>query len=230
MDALDPQCRAAGARFSRHRVRSSRLRRIPGRAAGHDAGSIHRLGGRHHDRRDDGSLSSLRLQLRRVARGPHRGAGSATGSRNYRCSAPAASVFRRAASSRCRSFQGATPTSNCGARSPRPISGSGCCPRRPRPTIRSSTCNWRTSTAPVSTAAASATRKRWSRISQDSAQIQIVWGGADKTAYPSVQSRVDQCRAVRGDLPITVVPNAGHWVQYEQADLVNRLLLNFHRA
>ena len=62
------------------------------------------------------------------------------------------------------------------------------------------------------------------------APIQIVWGGADKTAYPSVQSRADQCRAVRGDLPITVVPNAGHWIQYEQADLVNRLLLNFHRA
>jgi len=62
------------------------------------------------------------------------------------------------------------------------------------------------------------------------APVQIVWGVADKVAYPSVQSRADDCRAVRSDAQITVVPDGGHWIQYEQADAVNRLLLNFHCA
>lgn len=62
------------------------------------------------------------------------------------------------------------------------------------------------------------------------APVQFVWGAQDKLAHPSIQSRADACRAVRGDVSIAVVPDGGHWIQYEQADLVNRLLMDFHGA
>jgi 2-hydroxy-6-oxonona-2,4-dienedioate hydrolase len=60
------------------------------------------------------------------------------------------------------------------------------------------------------------------------APVQLVWGAEDKLAFPSIESRADACRAVRSDIEIAVVPGGGHWIQYEQADRVNRLLLNFH--
>jgi 2-hydroxy-6-oxonona-2,4-dienedioate hydrolase len=60
------------------------------------------------------------------------------------------------------------------------------------------------------------------------APVQLIWGAADKLAYPSVQSRVDSCREVRADVRIALVPDGGHWIQYEQADAVNQLLTAFH--
>jgi 2-hydroxy-6-oxonona-2,4-dienedioate hydrolase len=62
------------------------------------------------------------------------------------------------------------------------------------------------------------------------APVQLIWGTADKLAYPSVQSRVESCRAVRTDIRIVLVPDGGHWIQYEQAVAVNRLLMEFHGA
>jgi 2-hydroxy-6-oxonona-2,4-dienedioate hydrolase len=62
------------------------------------------------------------------------------------------------------------------------------------------------------------------------APVQLIWGAADKLAYPSVQSRADSCRAIRADIRIVMVPDGGHWIQYEQADAVNRLLMEFHGA
>jgi pimeloyl-ACP methyl ester carboxylesterase len=60
------------------------------------------------------------------------------------------------------------------------------------------------------------------------APVQLIWGADDKLAYPSIQSRAAACRAVREDIRVAVVPDGGHWIQYEQADRVNRLLLDFH--
>ena len=60
--------------------------------------------------------------------------------------------------------------------------------------------------------------------------VQFIWGMEDRLAYPSVQSRADACRAVRGDIKVAVVPGGGHWIQFGQAELVNRLLLDFHAA
>jgi 2-hydroxy-6-oxonona-2,4-dienedioate hydrolase len=65
-------------------------------------------------------------------------------------------------------------------------------------------------------------------LARITAPVQIVWGAGDKLAHPSVQARADACRAIRPDMRITIVPDAGHWVQYEQADAINRLLLEFH--
>jgi 2-hydroxy-6-oxonona-2,4-dienedioate hydrolase len=60
------------------------------------------------------------------------------------------------------------------------------------------------------------------------APVQMVWGAADKLAYPSIQSRAESCRDVRPDIKIDLVPGGAHWIQYEQAMAVNQLLLEFH--
>jgi len=60
------------------------------------------------------------------------------------------------------------------------------------------------------------------------APVQIIWGEGDKLAYPSIESRAEACRKIRPDLQIAIVPNGGHWIQFEQAEAVNRLLLEFH--
>jgi 2-hydroxy-6-oxonona-2,4-dienedioate hydrolase len=62
------------------------------------------------------------------------------------------------------------------------------------------------------------------------APVQLIWGTADKLAYPSIQSRVESCRRVRPDVSVALVTDGGHWAQYEQADAVNRLLMAFHGA
>jgi len=67
-------------------------------------------------------------------------------------------------------------------------------------------------------------------LARIAAPVQFIWGAEDKLAHPSIQTRADACRAVRGDISIAVVPGGGHWIQYEQADRVNRLLMDFHGA
>jgi 2-hydroxy-6-oxonona-2,4-dienedioate hydrolase len=62
------------------------------------------------------------------------------------------------------------------------------------------------------------------------APVQLIWGAADKLAFPSVQSRAEACRAVRDGIKIAVVPDGGHWIQYERPDRVNELLMDFHAA
>ncbi|HWK97035.1 MAG TPA: alpha/beta fold hydrolase [Pseudolabrys sp.] len=66
-------------------------------------------------------------------------------------------------------------------------------------------------------------------IAAMSCPLAMVWGANDTVAYPSPQARAADCQAVRPDLELTIVPGAGHWVQYEAADAVNALLLDFLR-
>ncbi len=63
-----------------------------------------------------------------------------------------------------------------------------------------------------------------------SCPLAMIWGANDSVAYPSPQARAADCQAVRPDLELTIVPDAGHWVQYEAADAVNELLLSFLRT
>ena len=58
--------------------------------------------------------------------------------------------------------------------------------------------------------------------------LQLIWGSADVTAYPSIEDRVALCRARVPGLRIDVIPGAAHWAMYDSADAVNRLLLDFH--
>jgi 2-hydroxy-6-oxonona-2,4-dienedioate hydrolase len=57
--------------------------------------------------------------------------------------------------------------------------------------------------------------------------VQIIWGEKDALCYPSILPRVDEVRAAMPGIRIDAIPGAGHWVQYDAADEVNRLLLEF---
>ena len=54
-----------------------------------------------------------------------------------------------------------------------------------------------------------------------------IFGALDNLSYPSVYARINPCASLKPDMPITVIPNAGHWVQYEAAPAVDLLLLDF---
>jgi len=58
--------------------------------------------------------------------------------------------------------------------------------------------------------------------------LQMIWGENDITAYPSLDGRVAQCRAVVPGLRFERIPGASHWTMYDSAAEVNRLLLEFH--
>ena len=54
-----------------------------------------------------------------------------------------------------------------------------------------------------------------------------IFGALDNLSHPSVYARVIPCRSIKPDMPIELIANAGHWVQYEAATAVNRILLDF---
>ena len=57
--------------------------------------------------------------------------------------------------------------------------------------------------------------------------VQFIYGDHDALARPDLQRREQIVRDLRPDAQFVVLPGAGHWVQYEEADAVNRLLLEF---
>ena len=59
--------------------------------------------------------------------------------------------------------------------------------------------------------------------------VQVIWGERDRLAHPSISARAELCRHARKDAQIAVVSGAGHWVQYEAAEQVDSLLIDFHR-
>ncbi|MCC6534369.1 MAG: alpha/beta hydrolase [Burkholderiales bacterium] len=54
-----------------------------------------------------------------------------------------------------------------------------------------------------------------------------VFAERDNLAWPSVHPRIESCRRVKPDIRIEVAPGCGHWIPYEAAPLVNRLLIEF---
>lgn len=60
------------------------------------------------------------------------------------------------------------------------------------------------------------------------APMQLLYGEKDVAARPTVQARIQKCLEAKPDIRPRVIPGAGHWVQWERADEVNRLLLEFH--
>jgi 2-hydroxy-6-oxonona-2,4-dienedioate hydrolase len=62
------------------------------------------------------------------------------------------------------------------------------------------------------------------------ARIEGIWGERDATAYPHLDERARALRAVQPGARFEVVPGAGHWVQYEAADLFNPLLADIVRG
>lgn len=55
----------------------------------------------------------------------------------------------------------------------------------------------------------------------------LLLGEKDALACPSLEARVRMCRGLNPDIAVRVVPGAGHWVQYEAPEAVNRALLEF---
>lgn len=62
------------------------------------------------------------------------------------------------------------------------------------------------------------------------APVQLIWGGADALVHPSLDYLIQRCRNARSDTKIAVIPEAGHWIQYECPDFVNECLLAFHSS
>jgi pimeloyl-ACP methyl ester carboxylesterase len=57
--------------------------------------------------------------------------------------------------------------------------------------------------------------------------VQIIWGEKDALCHPNLQSRVDEVRVAMPGIRIDTIPGAGHWVQYDASETVNRLLREF---
>jgi 2-hydroxy-6-oxonona-2,4-dienedioate hydrolase len=56
------------------------------------------------------------------------------------------------------------------------------------------------------------------------ARLDGIWGGRDATAYPHLDERARTLRSFQPEARFEVIDGAGHWVQYEAADLFNPLL------
>jgi 2-hydroxy-6-oxonona-2,4-dienedioate hydrolase len=64
-------------------------------------------------------------------------------------------------------------------------------------------------------------------LPQITAPALVIYGERDNLAWPSIGARIDPCRSLKPDMRIEVIPEVGHWVQYEAAAEVNRLLIEF---
>lgn len=55
----------------------------------------------------------------------------------------------------------------------------------------------------------------------------LAYGEQDRTPYPSREARVAVCREAAPDLAFEVVPEAGHWLQFERPHQTNDLIERF---
>lgn len=60
--------------------------------------------------------------------------------------------------------------------------------------------------------------------------LQILLGEHDTVIYPSHAERMAHIRAAAPQARFDVIPGAGHWMQYERAAAVNRVMLDFLTA
>jgi pimeloyl-ACP methyl ester carboxylesterase len=61
----------------------------------------------------------------------------------------------------------------------------------------------------------------------DHARLDGIWGERDATAYPHVAERKRILQSIQPGARFTVVPGAGHWVQFEEADAFNRIITEY---
>lgn len=59
------------------------------------------------------------------------------------------------------------------------------------------------------------------------ARLDGIWGERDATAFPHVDERRRILQGVQPGARFTVVPGAGHWVQFEAADVFNRIITEY---
>ncbi len=59
------------------------------------------------------------------------------------------------------------------------------------------------------------------------ARLDGIWGERDATAYPHVDDRRRILQEVQPEARFTVIPGAGHWVQFEAADRFNEVMTEY---
>jgi 2-hydroxy-6-oxonona-2,4-dienedioate hydrolase len=59
------------------------------------------------------------------------------------------------------------------------------------------------------------------------APLSVVYGAFDAPAFPDFETRHQRLRSVRQDLTFAVIPEGGHWLQYELADRFNELAIDW---
>jgi pimeloyl-ACP methyl ester carboxylesterase len=59
------------------------------------------------------------------------------------------------------------------------------------------------------------------------ARLDGIWGERDATAYPHVEDRKRILQGIQPGARFTVVPGAGHWVQFEAPDVFNRVIAEY---
>lgn len=55
--------------------------------------------------------------------------------------------------------------------------------------------------------------------------VNAIWGGDDQTAWPSIEARYEILREGHPELRTVTIPDAGHWVMYEQPAAYNEALI-----
>ena len=53
------------------------------------------------------------------------------------------------------------------------------------------------------------------------APLLVLYGEFDAAAYPNIATREEKIRHIRPDVRFEVIPDCGHWLQYEVAELFN---------
>jgi pimeloyl-ACP methyl ester carboxylesterase len=64
-------------------------------------------------------------------------------------------------------------------------------------------------------------------LAQLPCKIRLLWGERDDSAFRPADLLIGEIRAAVGTLDVHRIPKAGHWSAYENADEVNRLMLEF---
>jgi 2-hydroxy-6-oxonona-2,4-dienedioate hydrolase len=59
------------------------------------------------------------------------------------------------------------------------------------------------------------------------ARLDGIWGERDATAFPHVEDRKRILLGVQSGARFTIVPGAGHWVQFEAADVFNKVIAEY---
>lgn len=67
-------------------------------------------------------------------------------------------------------------------------------------------------------------------LPQVSAPVSGIYGDRDATALPDIGERETLLRVIKPDLDFRLIPNAGHWVQYEAPEAFNATLLDLLAA
>jgi len=65
-------------------------------------------------------------------------------------------------------------------------------------------------------------------MAQVTAPVMMLYGEHDRSAYPSIAARVEQCRAVKPDIAVEILQDCGHWAMHEAPDRLNASLIAFH--